>query len=230
VSKKYPAQVEIDETRSVVYVHLTAARDVKRLGIQTIIRIQCATPIFRNPEENVWSIARMLDLVEPKGDTPPERTTNERHEAFSNRLALLLADYTDGDDTQENLIAEAVDRLRREGDPIVTPGKDGIGTRDAKVVGVFQSAGDPTKFGYTVRWFNGEVGPLDIDEVESGGFIESINFMELRSLFDTGPPDNLDMGILLAHFENVAKGMEEYLRTYRELKCFCDLKEQMLSR
>jgi hypothetical protein len=37
-----------------------------------------------------------------------------RHEAFSNRLALLLADYTDGDDTQENLIAEAVDRLRRE--------------------------------------------------------------------------------------------------------------------
>jgi chromosome segregation ATPase len=42
------------------------------------------------------------------------RAENERHEAFSNRLALLLADYTDGDDTQENLIAEAVDRLRRE--------------------------------------------------------------------------------------------------------------------
>jgi hypothetical protein len=123
----------------------------------------------------------------------------------------------------------------RVGDIVKLPEKDYDSYREGKIVGVFQSAEDPSKFHYTVRWCNGVVEPVDdIDELEIDKIIETLTYMlnghidELRSLFPSKLPDNLDLKELFEEFNTISKGMEEYLRHYKELCWIQDLRNEVL--
>jgi hypothetical protein len=123
----------------------------------------------------------------------------------------------------------------RVGDPVRQVTENGFTERIGKIVDVLQGTEDFTKFTYMVRWLNGVVESLDMDSDIVDNTVErTITFMlngeidELRSIYPSGLPDNLNLDALIEEFETVFFGMKKYLEHYYRFRTIDDLRNFIL--